>query len=171
MFHLSNTTVIISLIELLYICFTVQNWYADNGNDVSFLITCKSLLTHWKKHNPAFRCHLNKCHSVNKEQIFEKAEQISVHDEVDIFDNFSFAFLIRIFTAKTTFRCPWHLFHIFGNPGFSTQILEENQSRRNSMFSAQLEKLLNPIHRPTSLKVASKRNITMELSWKLLAAF
>ena len=37
---------------------------------------------------------------------------------IEKFSRFPFAFPIRKFTAKIIFRCPLHLFHIFGNPGF-----------------------------------------------------
>ena len=41
-----------------------------------------------KKHGPAFGYHLTKCHIITEENLFEKAQQIFVHDEVEIVDGF-----------------------------------------------------------------------------------
>ena len=39
-----------------------------------------------KKHGPAFGYHPTKCHIITKERLFEKAQRIFVHNQVEIID-------------------------------------------------------------------------------------
>ena len=50
------------------------------------------------------------------------------------FCRFPFAFPINDTTAKNIIRCLLHLFDIFAIQDLSTQIVEDNYSRRSSMF-------------------------------------
>ena len=75
-------------IELHDDCFTVQKWCDNYGNAVSSLDNLKKLFDSLKKHGPANGYHLTKCHITTKEHLFEKAQQVFVHDEVEIADGF-----------------------------------------------------------------------------------
>ena len=77
---------IIPLIELLDDCFTVQKWYADDVNAVCSHDNMKKLFDSLIKHGPAFVYQLTKCHIITKKHLFGKAQQIFVHDEVEIVD-------------------------------------------------------------------------------------
>ena len=79
---------IILLIELLDGCFTVPKRHANDGNAVDSLDNMKTVFESLKRHGPAFGYHLNKCHIITKEYLFEKAQQTFFHDEVEIVDGF-----------------------------------------------------------------------------------
>ena len=57
-----------------------------SGNAVRSLDNLNKLCDSLKEHGPAFGFHPTKCHIITKEHLFEKAQQIFVHDEVEIVD-------------------------------------------------------------------------------------
>ena len=60
--------------------------YANDGNAVSSHENLKNLFDTLKKHCPAFGYHLTKCHIITKEHLFESAQQIFAHDDLEIVD-------------------------------------------------------------------------------------
>ena len=63
---------IITLIELLDDCFTVQKWYADNGNVVGSLINLKKRFDSMKKHGPVSVTILPNAKSLQKNTFLKK---------------------------------------------------------------------------------------------------
>ena len=72
---------IITLIEFAVDCFTFQKWYVDDGYDLGFLDNLKNFITEWK-----YMVLLTRSHIITKKQVFGKAQQVFVYDEVEIVD-------------------------------------------------------------------------------------
>ena len=78
-------------------CFTVQKWYADDDNAFGSLDKLKKLYDSLKKHGPAFGYNLTKCHIIIKEHLFEKAQQVFVHNEVEKVDGCRVLGSVKVF--------------------------------------------------------------------------